>query len=69
MDIKFHISKIINSGNNADDWLTLIDQLKRNKCDRDILVQIYTVALENISSDTSATGYKKMMVGLANLQR
>ncbi|XP_057317492.1 dual specificity protein kinase TTK-like [Hydractinia symbiolongicarpus] len=67
MDIKFHITKIIESGSNAEDWIVFIDQLKQNKCDRDLLTQIYTVALNNISNKKTKI-YKKLLIGLANLQ-
>ena len=67
MDIKFHVSKIIDSGSNVNDWVSFIDQVK-NKCDRDILAQIYTVALNNIAEKRTKE-YKKLLIGLGNLQR
>ena len=67
MDIKFHVAKIIDSGSNVNDWVSFIDQVK-NRCDRDILTQIYTIALNNIAEKRTKE-YKKLLIGLGNLQR
>lgn len=68
MDIKFHINKIIDNGSGVDDWSNFINQLKQKKCDRDLLLQVYTIALNNIL-EKKGKQYKKLLVGLANLQR
>jgi len=68
MDIKFHVSKIIDNGNKIEDWALLVDQLKQKKCDRDLLLQVLTIALNNSTEKTSKR-YKKLLIGLASLQR
>ena len=67
MDIKFHITKIIENGSHVENWTDFIDQLKQKKCDRDLMLQVYTIALNNIINKKN-TPYKKLLVGLANLQ-
>lgn len=68
MDIKFQVTKIIDNGSKIDDWALFVDQLKRKKCDRDLLAQVLTIALNN-STEKISKQYKKLLISLANLQR
>ena len=68
MDIKFQVTKIIDNGSKIDDWTLFFDQLKRKKCDRDLLAQVLTIALNN-STEKMSKQYKKLLISLANLQR
>ena len=67
MEVDVQISKIIKDGGNSTDWLALIEQYKQGRCDRDLLANVYTVALNNLK-DRFTKGHKKLLVGLANLQ-
>ncbi|XP_066929174.1 uncharacterized protein [Clytia hemisphaerica] len=67
MDIKFHVNKIIDNGGKIGDWTLFVDQLKEKKYDRDLLVQVLTIALNNSTEKTSKQ-YKRLFIGLANLQ-
>lgn len=67
MDIKFQVNKILSNNGGVDDWLDLITQLKSIRTDRDLLLQIHTVAIKNLKK-IPTVGYKKLMIGMANLQ-
>lgn len=67
MDVEYHVNKMIKNRSGTDSWLDYITKLKGNHTDRCLLSQVYIYAIDNLPEEASV-GYKKILIGLANLQ-